>query len=312
VKELKRKAKKLGADEDHLDDLLDADDPRQEMIALILQLRQERPQQQDEAEPQEVSAAEEQRLRRKVKSDRAARKRAEKEREALRQEEEEAAEDERLRLEQAGQDEARAQEKEEQRRRMAEEKEAEAAAKRKAREELDSRERRADGLLSEAEALKLRQQEEEARLRRLSKSPSPRKVEARAAEAEADRSSRQRTRAFGGRAAAAPHPGSGRKWLNEHVYPTLRPSLVALDRCRPTEEHANPDFRMTPSKFLALCLSDPSFLAKSRATKMDHDVNTGLLTFMMSADEALRDAVQEVSRERPAEPLAIIARRLAD
>eukprot|EP01045_Picozoa_sp_COSAG04_P010652 COSAG04_NODE_657_length_11477_cov_17.225962_21_plen_46_part_00 len=45
---------------------------------------------------------------------------------------------------------------------------------------------------------------------------------------------------------------------------------------------------------------------------MDHDVNTGLLTFMMPADEALREAVQEVSRERPAEPLAIIARRLAD
>ena len=305
MKELKRKAKKLGADEDHLDDLLDADDPRQEMITLILQLRQERPQQGDETEPQEASAAEEKRRRRKVKSDRAARHPAEKERaeeEALRQGEEEA-EDE--------QDEAREQEKEEQRRRMAEEKEVEAAAKRKAREELDSRERRADGLLSEAEALKLRQQEEEARRKRLSKSPSPRKVEARQAGAEADRSSRQRTRAFGDRA-AAPHADSGRKWLNEHVYPTLRPSLVALDRCRPSEEHANPDFRMTPSKFLARCLSDPSFLANATATKMDHDVNTGLLTFMMSANEALREAVQEVSRERPAEPLAIIARRLAD
>eukprot|EP01045_Picozoa_sp_COSAG04_P010002 COSAG04_NODE_599_length_12233_cov_61.753750_7_plen_310_part_00 len=308
MKELKRKAKKLGADEDHLDDLLDADDPRQEMITLILQLRRERPQQGDETEPQEVSAAEEKRLRRKVKSDRAARHPAEKEREdeALRQEEEEAAEDE--------EDEAREQEKEEQRRRMAEEKEVEAAAKRKAREELDSRERRADGLLSEAEALKLRQQEEEARLRRLSKSPSPRKVEARqarAAEAEADRSSRQRTRAFGDRAAAAPHPGSGRKWLNEHVYPTLRPSLVALDRCRPSEEHANPDFRMTPSKFLALCLSDPSFRAKAEEAEIDLSADTGLLTFMVAADEVLREAVQEVSQTRPDEPLATIARRLA-
>ena len=226
VKELKRRATELGAGEEEIDDLLDEDDPRGAIIALILQLRHAGgpppPQPEEQEQEQEGSGD---------------------------------AGPMRLDLEEA---------------------------------ELRSPGSSFSGSSTEEESNEL-------------------SLEERAAEAEADRSTRLRSPPR-----LRPEPSGPRKFLEDNVYPTLRPSLIALDRCRPSEEHANPDFRMTPSKFLARCLSDPSFLANATATKMDHDVNTGLLTFMMSANEALREAVQEVSRERPVEPLALIARRLAD
>jgi hypothetical protein len=129
---------------------------------------------------------------------------------------------------------------------------------------------------------------------------------------------------------------SGREWLEQHVYPTLHKALVALDRCRPHDLDSSSDadqpgrqprrYRMSPATFMSKCLDDRSFLEQAIVAPLDMTAEHSLLTFLEGkystggaelpaayrVDDILRQAVHSLARERPQEPLAVLAKLLKD
>ena len=129
---------------------------------------------------------------------------------------------------------------------------------------------------------------------------------------------------------------SGREWLSQHVYPTLHVALVALDRCRPHDLDSSPStnmpgsqarsYQMSPAAFLSKCLEDRSFLEEAMHAPIDMSAEHSLLTFLEGGahpkystgelpraycvDKILSDAVRNLAKERPQEPLAVLAKIL--
>ena len=126
---------------------------------------------------------------------------------------------------------------------------------------------------------------------------------------------------------------SGREWLEQNIYCTLHPALVALDRCRPHDDHELELLRMPPAKFLGRCLVDRGFLDEVSRQEIEMDAKHSLLTFMEGnypqqqqqqqqgggallpdasyrVDEILRKAVHSLSKSRPDDPLREMAEQL--
>ena len=396
VKELRRKAKGLGLDEDAVDDTIDEDDPKAAMIDLIIKALEHTD---DEAEEEPLpmrlrgsagssrssaggsirkslerssSANEEAILREETKAALARKKEAKRrEHERHQQEEDERWEREQAEealLEEEADERERAERRSRKQRQMDEDRYEEEEALSAVKGSLGSKGARLSEADSQAEQARQKKEDQkkiqaemrEAKSKREGDSPrerndgfdsgeeahvqAQRKAASKEEERQARRSMRKQLGSPPSRASPRPKGGlarrtggrnsiSGRQWLEENVYPTVHPALVALDRCRPhdfAEEVSGRSaqghvpatlYPMTPARFLARCLMDSSFLHEASEATIDMSATNSLLTFMEGkwgsdlpasyrVDEILRSAVHQLSKTRPEEPLRAIADRL--